>query len=335
MEEIISIEDLRIYYRNISGLAKAVDGVSLKVYPNEILGIAGESGSGKTTMVNGLVRLVRPPAYIASGRMILSYRENGQRLRVNFFEASEEEIIRRIRWKIISYIPQGSMNSLNPVLKVRDQMIDVIIEHSNKTPEEAEAILPDILRSVNLSPNVIEMYPHELSGGMKQRVIIAMALALKPKVVIADEPTTALDVVSQLSVLTTLYQICREVGASLILVTHDMAVHAQLTDRVAIMYAGKIVEVGNTSDVFKEPLHPYTKGLLSSIPSIEGGRRRLEGISGLAPSPTNWPKGCRFNPRCPYAMKECSIDEPKEIEYKPGHFVTCFLYGGVHNESAS
>ncbi|MGC8970568.1 MAG: ABC transporter ATP-binding protein [bacterium] len=327
MEEILKIEKLKIYYKNISGLAKAVDGVSLNIYPNEILGIAGESGSGKTTMVNGLVRLVKPPAYIADGNIILNYNKNGNLLKIDLLKVPEDEM-RNFRWSVISYIPQGSMNSLNPVLKIRDQIIDVVVEHSGKSREEAESIIPSLLRSVNLEPSVADMYPHELSGGMKQRVIIAMALALDPKVVIADEPTTALDVVSQLSVLSTLYQVCRRVNASLVLVTHDMAVHAQLTDRVAIMYAGKVVEVGKTNEVFKKPLHPYTKALLLSIPTIEGKRRRLEGISGLAPSPTNWPKGCRFNPRCPYSKDICTEREPEEIEYEPGHYVSCFLYGG-------
>jgi len=327
MEEILKIENLKIYYRNVSGLAKAVDGVYLNVYPNEILGIAGESGSGKTTMISGLVRLVKPPAYIPEGSIFLNYKRNGDLLKVDLLKISENEM-RDFRWKIISYIPQGSMNSLNPVLRIKDQMIDVILEHSDRSREEAESMVPNLLRSVNLEPNVADLYPHELSGGMKQRVIIAMALALNPKVVIADEPTTALDVVSQMSVLSTLYQVCRKVNASLILVTHDMAVHAQLTDRVAIMYAGKIVEVGRTTEVFKKPFHPYTKALLLSIPTIEGEPRRLEGISGLAPSPTNWPRGCRFHPRCPYSKEVCKEREPEMIEFGPGHYVSCFLYGG-------
>jgi peptide/nickel transport system ATP-binding protein len=321
--EIVRIEDLKIYYKLIDGVAKAVDGVSIKVYPNEILGIAGESGSGKTTMVNGLVRLVKPPAYIAGGSITVNYGENGIPKEVNLLRISENEM-RNLRWSFISYIPQASMNSLNPLLRVKDQMMDVIRERSNKSKEEALTLLPELLKRVNLSPQVLDMYPHELSGGMKQRTIIAMALALSPKIVIADEPTTALDVVSQLSVLSTLYDVCRKSKTSLVLITHDMAVHAQLTDRVAIMYAGKIVEVGRTADVFKSPIHPYTKGLIASIPTIENGGKRLEGISGIAPSPKNWPTGCRFHPRCPRATDKCRGAEPSMVEYEEGHFVACF-----------
>jgi peptide/nickel transport system ATP-binding protein len=328
MNELLEVKDLKIYYRNISGISKAVDGVSFWVYPGEVFGITGESGSGKSTLISGITKFIGSSMYIPEGRINFSYKEDTNYRNVNLLTLPDDEL-RDIRWKHISYIPQGSMNSLNPVMKIGDQMTDVIVEHSQKNKEEAMALLPDLLNAVNLHSNVLNMYPHELSGGMKQRVIIAMALALQPELIIADEPTTALDVVSQLSVLSTLLVVSKDINASLFLVTHDMAVHAQMADRIAVMYAGKIVEIGKTNDIFKEPLHPYTVGLLSSIPSIDDRRKRLEGISGIAPSSTNWPRGCRFHPRCPQVREKCKVEEPPMIKYDGGRYVACFLYGGV------
>ncbi len=330
MNELLEINDLKVYYRNIAGISRAVDGISFSVYPGEVFGVAGESGSGKSTLISGITRLIRASVYIPGGTVKFSYRENDAYKNVDLLTLSDDEL-RGIRWKHISYIPQGSMNSLNPVMRIGDQISDTIVEHSQKSKKEAMSILPDILNAVNLPSGVLNMYPHELSGGMKQRVIIAMALALEPELIIADEPTTALDVVSQLSVLSTLLVVSKDINASLLLITHDMAVHAQTTDRIAVMYAGKIVEIGKTNDVFKEPLHPYTRALLSSIPSIDfDKKKRLEGISGIAPSSTNWPSGCRFHPRCPEVRKECKTIEPSMTRYNDERYVACLLYGGVN-----
>jgi peptide/nickel transport system ATP-binding protein len=278
-------------------VGKAVDDVSLDVYRGEILGIAGESGCGKSTLANAILRLTRPPGYIAGGS-------------INFFPSEGEPIdllkvedakLRDIRWRNLAYVPQGSMNSLNPVMRVENQFLDAMQEHGVRSAHETKDKIPELLKQVNLDPYVGRLYPHELSGGMKQRVIIAMAIALQPDLVIADEPTTALDVNVQRMIIQTLADLRDRLGMSIIIVSHDMAVHAELVDRVAVMYAGEIVEVGSVRQVFKNPLHPYSKGLISAIPQVGGARHRLEGIGGSAPNPVNWPKGCRFAPRCPHA----------------------------------
>ncbi|MCC6004723.1 MAG: ABC transporter ATP-binding protein, partial [Thermofilum sp.] len=224
-----------------------------------------------------------------------------------------------------SYIPQGSMNSLNPVLRVEEQVIDAIVEHGEYDEEEARALAREYLKRVGLPADVLRMFPHELSGGMKQRVIIAMAMILKPSLVVADEPVTALDVVSQRLVLQLLRELRDEYGASLIYVSHDLATHAELVDRMAVMYAGKVVEVGNVEEVFLEPLHPYVQLLIDSVP--KPGKKVVKGIPGVAPSPLNWPPGCRFHPRCPKAMPICSQVEPELTDVGEGRAVACHLYG--------
>jgi peptide/nickel transport system ATP-binding protein len=220
------------------------------------------------------------------------------------------------------------MNSLNPVTRVFDQFKDAIQQHSDASLAEIRERVPELLRQVGLAPGVARMFPHELSGGMKQRVVIAMAIALKPDLVIADEPTTALDVNVQRMIVQTLADLRDEMGMTLVVVTHDMAVHAELVDRVAVMYAGGIVEVGGVREVFKEPRHPYTQGLIHSIPRVGGERRRMEGIGGHAPSPINWPPGCRFHPRCPHAMPVCSARVPAllPLDDGGGPLVACHLY---------
>lgn len=303
---LLEVEDLQVFYRTVSGLARAVDGVQLTVGRGEILGLAGESGCGKSTLAGALLGLIRPPGYIAGGRVHLypSGRDPVDLLQV------DDKTLRAIRWRHLSYIPQGSMNSLNPVMRIVDQFVDVMVEHGTASRDEARDIVPGLLQQVGLGGHVARMYPHELSGGMKQRAIIAMAIALKPDLVIADEPTTALDVNVQRVMIQTLAKLRDRLGVSLIVVTHDMAVHAELVDRVAVMYAGNIVEVGGVRQIFAEPRHPYTQGLIGSIPRVGGDRQRLEGIAGNAPSPRNWPSGCRFHPRCTRAMPVCSTEYP-------------------------
>jgi peptide/nickel transport system ATP-binding protein len=306
---LLEIENLRVYYRTVSGIAKAVDGVDLTVERGEILGIAGESGSGKSTLAGALLRLIRPPGYIDGGRVVLRPASHEPIDLLN----TDDATLRQIRWRHLSYIPQGSMNSLNPVMRIVDQFADVMVEHGATDAKVVRHAVPELLGQVGLGPHVARMFPHELSGGMKQRVIIAMAISLKPDLVIADEPTTALDVNVQRVMIQTLAELRDRLGVSLIVVTHDMAVHAELVDRVAVMYAGDVVEVGDVKQIFKNPHHPYTQGLIGAIPRVGGERHRLQGIAGNAPSPRSWPSGCRFHPRCPYLMEICRTTPPRQL----------------------
>ena len=245
---------------------------------------------------------------------------------VDLLSLSEEEF-RQLRWKHISYIPQGSMNSLNPVLKIEEQIVDAMLTHDDMSRAEAHNRVGELLEIVGLSREVARLYPHELSGGMKQRVVIAAAIALKPILVIADEPTTALDVTIQKMVLQTLLRAKKTLGCTIIVVSHDMPVHAQIADRLVIMYAGRVMEIGSVYDIFSNPFHPYRQGLIATIPSITGERKRLAGIPGASPSPLEWPGGCRFHPRCPLAIAVCQSAEPELREVKPGRFVACHLVG--------
>jgi peptide/nickel transport system ATP-binding protein len=317
MDTILEIQDLKVYFRTIFGDAKSLDGASLRVYEREVLGIAGESGCGKSTLVEGTLKLVKPPGYIHSGKVLYNGR--------NLLELDDEEF-RKIRWKELSYIPQGSMNSLNPVIKIEEQMIDGIISHIDISYPDAKEIALEALSDVGLPSDVAQMFPHELSGGMRQRVCIAMSICLRPKIIFADEPVTALDVVMQKLNLQTIGELKERFGVTVVMVAHDMAWHAEVADRIAIMYAGKIVEIGTTSDIFGKPLHPYTKGLLDAVPSLE--RRFSKSIPGIAPSPLSWPSGCRFHPRCSYKMGVCEEIDPPLIEIEKDHFVACHIYGG-------
>ncbi|HZQ98775.1 MAG TPA: ABC transporter ATP-binding protein [Chloroflexota bacterium] len=326
-EPLLEIEGLRVYYRTVRGESRAVDGLDLVVNRGEILGLAGESGSGKTTMTAALLRLVRPPGYIAGGA--IRFLPSGGRP-VDLLSVPDGEL-RRLRWRHISYVPQGSMNSLNPVMRVEDQFADAIQHHVDVDRAEVKRMVPELLRQVGLEPRVARMYPHELSGGMKQRVVIAMAIALKPDLVVADEPTTALDVNVQRMIIETLADLRDRLKMTLIVVTHDMAVHAELVDRVAVMYAGNVVEVGEVRQIFKNPRHPYTQALIGSIPKVGGERARLDGIAGNAPSPINWPSGCRFHPRCPHVMPICSAEMPALLPLRGAPererpLVACHLY---------
>jgi peptide/nickel transport system ATP-binding protein len=310
---LLEIEDLHIHFDTPRGIARVVDGTNLTLNRNEIFGIAGESGSGKTTLVEAILQIIRFPNRIATGSVRFFPTEGES---VDLMRLSKAEM-RRFRWEQISYIPQGSMNSLNPVMRVGAQIADGMTAHG-VSQAGARRKIPTLLERVGLEPRVAHHYPHELSGGMKQRAIIAAAISMDPELVIADEPTTALDVNVQRVILETLALLRQEFGIAILIVSHDLPVHAQLADRIGVMYAGQVVEVGPIRPTVKNPLHPYTQGLMASIPAIGGERTRLTGIAGSTPSPLNWPEGCRFHTRCPYVMDICSRVEPIRAAIQPG-----------------
>jgi peptide/nickel transport system ATP-binding protein len=313
---VLETKDLRVYYRTEQGPVKAVDGVTFDVNWDERFGLVGESGCGKSTMVTSFLRLIKPPGVIESGEIVLDG--------MNILDLGKEEM-RMLRWSKVSLIPQGAMNSLNPVMRVREQIADGILAHENLTDGEIDTRIRELLRMVELPARVINLYPHELSGGMKQRVCIAMATSLQPQLIVADEPTSALDVVVQRAVMQTLIEVQERLGASLILVGHDMGLEAQVVDRLAVMYAGRISEIGDVHQVFSESLHPYTQLLISSLPSPRE-RRVRKAISGLPPNLLDPPSGCLFHPRCPQVMDKCRQERPELCEIRPGHFVACHLY---------
>jgi peptide/nickel transport system ATP-binding protein len=316
-DNVLQVRDLRVYYHTPRGAVKAVDGVTFDLRPGERLGLVGESGSGKSTIALSLMRLIKPPGRIEGGEV----RLDGQDLR-----ALSEEQMRRLRLATIALVAQGAMNSLNPVLRVRDQIVDALRDHGDlRTRRELEAHIADLLRRVGLRPEVADMFPHELSGGMKQRVCIAIAISLRPKVIIADEPTSALDVVVQRQIMETLQRVQEELGAAIILVGHDMGLMAQAVDRLGVMYAGHLAEVCDVRELFREPLHPYSQLLIASLPSLET-KGVFRGIPGLTPSLLDPPTGCSFQPRCPYALERCSLEAPALLEARPDHWVACHLY---------
>ena len=292
----LRVEDLRVSYRTDRGVVLAANGVGFSLDRGERLGLVGESGSGKSTTAMALMRLIRPPGRIESGSVWLGRQE--------LFGLSEEEM-RQVRFARIALIPQSAMNALNPVMRVGAQIADTIAAHEGRTPRtDLKDRIAALLTSVELDPATAAAYPHELSGGMKQRVCMAMAVALGPEVIIADEPTSALDVVVQKRVMETLRQVQQNIGAALVLVGHDMGLMAQCVDRIGVMYAGQLVEVGRTADLLEAPLHPYTKMLVASLPSIEQ-KGAFRGIPGLPPSLLNPPGGCPFHPRCPAVIEHC------------------------------
>ncbi|BCX05953.1 MAG: dipeptide/oligopeptide/nickel ABC transporter ATP-binding protein [Candidatus Roseilinea sp.] len=300
-------------------IAEAVSDVDLDIAAGEILGVVGESGCGKTTLAVALLGLIEPPGRILAGTAHLATRD-GAMLDVLHLSPRRQ---REIRWKEIAYVPQGSMSALNPVLRVRDQMTDTAIEHG-LSKLEAEQRSRWALQLVGLDAAVLDKYPHELSGGMMQRVTIATAIIMQPSVLVADEPTTALDVVTQRTILQELMKIREKFGTTIVLISHDMAVMAQVADRLAVMYVGHIVEVGAVSQIFDAPLHPYTQKLIDSIPRRTG--QRLEGLKGESPSIWRYPPGCRFHPRCPHVMSVCSTQKPDLIEHRAQHWAACHLY---------
>ena len=296
---------------------KAVDGVSFVVEKGQIMGLVGESACGKTTVALATMRLLPPAAKIMGGRILF----HGEDL----LEKTEDEMI-QIRWAKISIIFQGALNSLNPVLPVREQIAEAMLAHKTLPAANVDQAIDRVLEAVRLDPDRKNNYPHELSGGMKQRVMIAMALACNPEIVIADEPTTALDVIVQRQVLELIRSLRDELQLALILITHDLSVVAELCDKVAIMYAGKIVEVGDIYSVFEGPKHPYTQGLLRSLPKMDEKKVEISYIPGYVPDLTGTLPACRFHGQCPYAKQICADQEPQLDTVRPGHQVSCHFW---------
>ncbi len=316
-EILLEARNLKTYFYTAKGIVKAVDNVSFELYKGEALGIAGESGCGKSTLAYSLMRLVPPPGKLVSGEIVFQGKD--------ITKLSEEEFRKEVRWKGISMVFQGAMNALNPVYNVGDQLAEVLMLHQNYTKKEALEMAKKLLQMVGIDPSRIKSYPHELSGGMKQRVVIAMALALMPPLVIADEPTTALDVVVQAQIMNLLKRLRQELGLSIILISHDLSLIAEIADKIAIMYGGKIIEYGTSEQIYNNPQHPYTQGLLNSIPRLRGEIKDLTWIPGVPPDLINPPSGCRFEPRCPFAHERCK-EEPPVVEVEPGHKVACWLH---------
>jgi peptide/nickel transport system ATP-binding protein len=321
-ERVLNVTDLRAYYQTkyfgVSREVRAVDGVSLHIDRNEIYGLAGESSCGKTTLIKTIVRAIRPPLNVVAGSVSFNFA-GAER---NIYALNEAELA-AVRWRHLSYILQGSMNVLNPVRRVRQSFIDFAFRHIRKSMPEFLSVVEGHLARVRLDPAILDNYPHELSGGMRQRVTIALASVCRPDFIVADEPTTALDVVVQKDVLGMLREVQREIRSSMILVTHDIGVHANVTDRLGIMYAGRLVEEGRTVDVIRNPRHPYTAHLVSSLPRI-GDTTQKKGLEGSPPNLAAPPPGCRFHPRCPLAMDVCRNEHPPMVDVAAGHRVACW-----------
>jgi peptide/nickel transport system ATP-binding protein len=313
--DLLNVVDLEVGYTSDGRCAKAVDQVSVNVAGAEAVGLAGESGCGKTTLALSVMRLLPPGGRILGGKILFD--------RQDVTTLSDAEL-RKVRWKEISMVFQGAMNALNPVHKVGNQIVEAIALHETMARSEAVERTKNLFRMVGLDPSRIGDYPHQFSGGMKQRAIIAMALACNPKLVIADEPVTALDVIVQDQILKLLKKLQKELGLSMILISHDLSVVAQTCDRVAIMYAGKIVEYADVVSIFDQPAHPYTQALVSAFPSIRRSQK-LKVIPGFPPNLMNPPSGCRFHPRCPMTTDLCVSKLPTMIKVKNGHYAACHL----------
>ena len=318
--KLLEVENLKMYYYTLRGWVRAVDDVSFSLEKGDTLGLAGESGCGKTTAALCILRLLPRNGKIFSGTINFDG--------VDILKLSNKRLQREIRWKRISTIFQGAMNSLHPTIEVGDQIVESLIIHEDITKQEAIKRAKTLLDLVGVGAERFDRYPHELSGGMKQRVMIAMSLSCNPDLVIADEPTTALDVIVEAQVLKVIKELQSKLNLSMILISHDLSMIADTCNKVAIMYAGKIVESGDIITIYKEPLHPYTEKLISAFPSILGPKKEIPSIHGFPPDLLNPPSGCRFHPRCDYAMELCKKQEPVSINVGKEHSVACHLIGG-------
>jgi peptide/nickel transport system ATP-binding protein len=320
MDAALSVRNLRAYYvtdyYGVRREVRAVDDITLSVEKNEIYGIAGESSCGKSTFIKTVAAAIRPPLRVLGGSIKYSFLDS------DLYDL-DEKALADIRWRHLSFIPQGSMNVLNPVRRIRESFQDFAFPHMRLARSEFFDVVKRHLERLHLAPSILSAFPHELSGGMRQRVAIALATVCRPEFIIADEPTTALDVVVQKDVLALTLETQREIGSSMIFVTHDLTVHANISNRLGIMYAGRLIEEGPTSEVFRDPMHPYTQHLVASLPQI-GDLTPKTALSGAPPSLAQPPSGCRFHPRCPLATDICRQTNPELTTVIPGRRVACY-----------
>lgn len=316
-EPLLEVRDLRVDYLSPRGAVRAVDGVSFTIRPGEVFGLAGESGSGKSTVAQVITRVLPAPGVIAGGEI---------RFRGRDVLAMDGPELAAFRWHEVSMVFQSAMNALNPVMTIGDQIVDTIVAHEPASRREARERAAALLDVVGIDQRRLDSYPHQLSGGMRQRAVIAIALALNPPLMIMDEPTTALDVVVQQEILQQIAELKERFGFSILFITHDLSLLIEFSDRIAIMYAGEIVESAPARDLFTAPLHPYTEGLMNSFPALTGEKRRLTGIPGSPPDMRHPPSGCRFHPRCPLVRPLHTRIDPELREARPGHYVACHLY---------
>ena len=315
---MLKIDHLSASYKTIDGNVHVVKDVNFEIYDNEIFGIAGESGCGKSTLLKTLYDIIEFPLEIDSGKVVLSGEKNGKPF------SYESGSIRKSWWNHISYVPQAAQSVLNPIVRLKSQFLDSIPKEDrhNETEQQTLQRVAKYLEELGLSPDILEAFPFQLSGGMRQRAIIALATFMSPNVVLADEPTTALDVVVQRGILMMLMRLQRQFKNTLVLVSHDMGVHYQITNRMGIMYSGSFVELGKTEDIFNDPIHPYTQMLIGALPRV-GDKSQKVGIPGRPPALKNPPPGCRFAARCPQATDKCRQDVPEFREIRPGRFAAC------------
>ena len=313
---LLEVTKLKVYYQTGRGVNQAVDGISFELDQGSSIGLVGESGCGKSTTVKGIVRVMPTNAFIPEGEVYF----NGS----NILKSAEKEM-RQLRWRDISIVPQAAMDSLNPVYTVRNQFLEVMQLKGGLNKKQALVRAKELFALVGLNSDLLNYYPHQFSGGMKQRAVIALALALNPRLIITDEPVTALDVIVQHQILNELKELRQQLGLAMVMITHDISVVAQTCDQIAVMYAGKIVEKGKGKQVLKNPLHPYTMGLKNCFPNLNQPNKELIAIAGSPPDLIDPPSGCRFYDRCPFAMTQCQLEEPGLEELESGHLSACFL----------
>lgn len=322
---MMRVENLTAQYQTITGPVVSVNDVNLEIKDNEIFGLAGESGCGKSTLLKVLYDNLQYPLEIKTGKVIMEYQEES-----NARKCLESGEIKKAWWDAISYVPQAAMSVLNPVYRIEEQFYELYRRHrKNSSKEEMKARVRQYINELELPMDILKSYPHQLSGGMRQRVVIAMACFLQPHMILADEPTTALDVVVQKSILLMLMEQQKKMKNTLVIVSHDMGVHYQITNRMGIMYSGSLVEVGPTEEIFKSPAHPYTQMLIGALPKI-GDKSIRQGVDGGPPSLKNPPPGCRFAPRCKKSCPKCTKEVPEFREIAPGRYAACHLL--VENE---